>query len=117
MPEWTGDNDDPTLDAESWEEAVMTCAMAAKDKPLGEFLAEVNMPEPQELQEAAVKAVATLLAAALINSPGNFSKMPDPQLLVHILCVGAMAGAVYAVTNLNNAVVKVAQDEETQPEE
>jgi hypothetical protein len=120
MPEWSGGkkDDDPVVEAESWAEAVRVVAHYAKDKSVDEFLAGMECPEPEALRDAAARAVAGLLAEAMLTTDMPIKSIPDPKLLVNVLCVGAMAGAVYAVSNMPNSVVKMStENETTQPEE
>lgn len=115
MPEWVAPDTNPTASAESWADAVGITAEYARNRNLESMLAGMECPEPDELVEAARQAVAKMLAEIVIKDPTTLSKIEavNPNVLVHFICVGAMAGAVYAVSNMQGAELKLDEGDST----
>lgn len=117
MPTWSGGRSpsDPEATAESWAEAIGVTAAYAEDKTVRQLMEGMSAPEPDELHEAAAQAVAKLVTAAIMKDPSKVKGLPDPTVLLHFMVIGCLAGAVYAVSEMQNAKLKI--NEHTQPEE
>lgn len=116
MPDWVAADPNPETTAESWLEALTVTAEYAKDKSIAELLEGMKAPEPDELIDACATVVARVLTQKILEEPSKALHLPSPELLMQFITIGCLAGAVYAVSEMQEAKLRM-EEGDNQPKE